>query len=534
MPGKSFPKKRALGLIALTIVSILVVAILIWPERKSGAPLNAGERPNPPSPASNQRTSASTTTTDWTARIAAASLRDLRALIQEALRLENAEQRVRVLAEIISAWMNRDARDFRRYFDTLEVLALMNAEQRDVITAALKIALTKLSAEAAMSDHVLSIVERFIGMLAKSDPAEALRWANEWLMNDARDNALVSVARAFAATQPQQAISVAGQIGNALRKMQAQAAIAEAWSKTEPEKALGWASSLPQPTERAMALNAALLSIAQTDPGTAASRLTTAQQQLAQEYAARRQADLANAGMTEADLANDPATYKEMLASGAISPSTSPDIELLADAARVIASKLAEMKPADALAWADSLGSDFLKLKSMTGLVAGWARTEPEAAFAFYQQRLSQFDEVMTAVFENWSSVSPEQAASGARQINDPAKREVAMETVVSRWASTGDVMQAAAFVDSLPLAERSDAIQLALVQALESVSPELAWKRATMITDETLSFRALKSTFAVLASEQPSLAKSLLASARLPQRYADRLTDMLRAVDSN
>jgi hypothetical protein len=104
------------------------------------------------------------------------------------------------------------------------------------------------------------------------------------------------------------------------------------------------------------------------------------------------------------------------------------------------------------------------------------------------------------------------------------------METVVSRWASTGDVVQAAAFVDRLPPAERTDMIQLALAQALEPVSPELAWKRATMISDETLSFRALKSAFAVLASEQPSVAKSLLATTRLPQRYADRLMDMLQS----
>jgi hypothetical protein len=530
IPLNYLSRRKVVVLTGLIFALALIAGMVILsPDKSTGPETTAAAKaaaPHAPAATSAPQTNGG----DWAVRIAGASLADFRRLAQEAMQLEDSSERVRILTDVLAAWLNRDPRDFRRYFDTLEVLAAMNDEQRALITAALKGSLTQLTAEAAMSDHVLSIVERFIAMLAKSDPEEALRWANQWLLNDARDNALVSVARETARLNSAQAIAVTASIQNQLRKMQAQAAIAEVWSETDIDAALAWVETLPTPTDRALAMNAALVTVAQTDPSLAASKLADAAHRMSRDYGDRRRADLAAAGLTEADEANDSATFREMVEAGTISPPTSPDVELLADAGRVIAARLAALDPADAVAWVESLGNNFLELKSLTGLFAGWAKTAPEAALALYNQRFRQYPEMLGTIFENWATAAPDRAASGAMTIPDPALRQVAIGSMIDHWTRTGEAEAAARFVEELPASDRTDSVHLALSGALAQTSPEAAWKQASMIADDATRYRAMKSAFAVLASERPSVAASLLPSSNLPAKYADRLREMLSA----
>ncbi len=467
----------------------------------------------------------------WRQRAAAASPADFRSLMNDALQIQDSALRDIAVAQIVAAWMNEDAQSFSSYFASLEVLAATDAMPHLAVLSALKKALTQLSEDAARSQYVLAIVERFVAALSKSEPEEALRWAEQFLVGGALDSALVSIARESARSSPERAQQIIAKIEAPLRRMQAMHAVGGVWAQADAARALAWAGSLEVPTERALTLNSVLLSVAQKDVALASSELFAATKKIASEYTTKRKADMAALKLTEEDLVNDPERYKEMLEAGEIAPPVSPDIELLAESARVIATRLAETDPQLAIAWADSLGHDFLRLKSITGAFAGWSRKAPAEAFAYYQRTYPEYNEMLTSVFEGWTSSNPAQAASAALAIQEPRRAQLALETVVQRWVTTADPAAVAKWVDQLPVNQRSDSVEMTLVTALSSVAPEQSWRRAQGITNGRLRYRALKSAFAVLVIEKPDLARSLLASANLEANHAERFQEMLTAV---
>jgi hypothetical protein len=250
---------------------------------------------------------------------------------------------------------------------------------------------------------------------------------------------------------------------------------------------------------------------------------------MADEYAAQYRRDLAAMNLTEADLANDREKYMEMLRAGEVPPPTSSDVELMGDAARVVASKLASEGPAAAIAWAESLENDVLWVQAVRGAVAGWSNADPAAAAAYVAANYATYPEMTTTVFDTWAEATPTEAASGTRLLDDPRLRAVATEAVAQAWAAS-DPTQAAGWVDSLPAAERSDAVLLAVATGLSTVSPVEAWHRAQEIQDPSLQYRGLKAAFATIVTQQPQVARDLLASATLNERATERLQDLLAA----
>jgi hypothetical protein len=535
MPGFKSISRRSLLIVLATVVVLLAVGGYLFSASRHRPVSQVASSAVKGSHEAEGRSekAASDRHLPWSERIQQARLKDFRALIAEALQITDEKLRDAVLAQLVAAWVNLDAKDFGKYFASLEVLAADDDAHLRIVMTALKQALTQLTPATAKSDAVMALIERFVKNLAKYDPEEAHRWAKMWLLDDTLDSSLVAVAREFAKRSPAQGRAIIAEITGPLRRMQAQTLVGGVWAETEPLAAMEWAQSLPQPTERAMTMNAVLLSVAQQDPALAASRLKETEQRLASEYETQRKRDLTANNLTEADLANDPELYKEMLAAGTITPPRSPDVELLADAGRVIASKLAETDGMAAAAWAESIEHEFLKMKTITGVAAGLAKTDPAKAVAL-AQRYGAFDEVLTTAFDSWASVSPEAAAKGTQLVEDSAKRKLALETVIKSWVAEGDPAQAAMYIDELPIAERSDTAQARIVAAMSANAPEAAWARAQTISDPTMRYRAMKSAFAVLATERPEIARNLLASTTMSSRDSERLGEMLTAVDAN
>lgn len=515
------------ALLILVAVALLVYFRTFPPVSPDGPARAAAVTPAEEAATPTDRTS-------WAQRLAAADAAEFRDLLREAFEAKDEALRQRLMTELITAWLNRDPKDFARYFASLQVYAEQNSTLRQVVMLALAEALTKLSPEAAASDHVFAILAQFVANLALTDPEAALRWARQWLLDDMLDASLVTIARELSRTNPQRAIEVAGQAGAELRRMQGYHGVAGIWAETKPEEALAWAAALRGPTERAMVLNSVLLSVSQRDPVLAATKLVEAQRQMAEEYARTRQANLAALNLTEADQANDSERYREMLSSGAIAPSSSPDIELMAASARVIAGRLAETDPAAAIAWTDSLGHDFLRKKSMAGLLDGWARTAPADALAFQRANYPQSNELLTAVFDSWGASNPQVAAQATRNLAEPANRIRALESVVNAWVLKDDPSTVAAWLDALPVGEKSDAMTSTVAAALSVTTPEQSWQRALAITNETERYRALKAAFSVLVVESPTVARGLLANASLSEKHYERLNEMLKAVGAD
>jgi len=283
-----------------------------------------------------------------------------------------------------------------------------------------------------------------------------------------------------------------------------------------------------------MVLNSVLLTISQRDPQGAATRLGEFQRQMAGEYTETRKTSLATLNLTEADLVNDPETFRELMEAGAIAPPTSPDIELMADAGRVIAARLAEIDPAAAIAWADSLGHDFLRMKSLAGLLHGWARIAPADALAFQRKNYPQSNELLTALFDSWAASSPLEAAQATRNLSDSTSRARALESVVSSWVLREDPGTVATWLDKLPAGETSDAMTATVAAALSAATPEQSWQRALSIPNEAQRYRALRAAFSLLVVERPDVTRTVLDSSPLSAKHQERLSEMLSAVGAS
>ncbi len=453
--------------------------------------------------------------------------RDFQALVEAALRIDDPSRRRAVLAAILTDWLRADAAGFEKYLMLLEV----DGRERQLAQLAdgLRDALATLEPAEATSEAVLAPLRRFVLHLTRRDADEALAWADAWLVDDYRDTALVQIAGALAQRSPTDGIAVAKAMTSPLRRMQAYATVGSVWARSDGEAAVAWASTLRGPTERAMTLNAALMAMAQTDAGAAAGHLSTAELSMAQDYYAQYLADLAAMNVTEAELANAPDVYEELANAGTLPPPTSADVELLAEAARVIAGKLALGDGAAGTAWAEALASEFLRASGVKGALAGWSQADPAAAAAFVADNYGTYREMVTAVYETWADGAPADAAAATRLLADDRLRAVATGAVVEAWA-TDEPARAARWVDGLPRAEQTDALRLTLATALSAADPEAAWDRARTIQDPSMQYRALKVAFAELVIQKPAAARELLAASNLTGKTAERLQELLAA----
>ena len=519
--------------IAAAVVTAITAGILIYRSDESSTSADGKSA----SSGSNRRkiewtAGADYNISDWLDRISDTSAKDLKSLMEEAMNLSDTALRKQVIEGIVDRWLTEDAQGFTKYWSALEV---HGADGKLALLAeALENSLTKLDEATAASDEIYVIVQRLISHLANTDPARALEWANLWLLNDAKENALVAVARTLAKTDVNRALAVIADMKSPVRRGQAVAAVAIVWASKDMNAALSWAGSLPNSIERGLALNGALLVAAQQDPVMASQSLESHARQINDDYVRERNADLTSKGLTEADLAQDSETYKEMLAAGNISLPYSADVELMADAGKVLGEKLAESDPAGAVEWASNLETDYLKLKSLSGVLEGWARTDPYAALAYLNEHFPHNNDLYASLYSSWSTADSPSAAEGALSIQDPYQRSLALETVINNWAIRGDAGAAIAFMEQLPPAEVTDGVRTAAATAISQTSPQKAWEIAQGISNENAQFRALKAAFSTLVIQNTPEASALLASTTLPEKTTDRLRDMIDAVAGN
>lgn len=429
------------------------------------------------------------------------------------------------IVALLDEWLQLDPAAIRKYLMALEVNG--DLDKLGLLAGAMTKALGGLPPDVVASPAVRDLVTRFATLLARQDPEAALQLANTFLQGDNRASTLVQVARTLAERDPAEGLRMAQQITSPLRRQQALAFVAGIWAKQDPTAVVAWASTLTVPTEQAMALNAALSAMAQTDPETAAAHLGIAERAIQEEHAIRRARDMAALGVSEADLLNAPETAQ---GDGAeVLPPNSPEAELLSEAARLIAMHLAGEQATAAIAFAESIENDFVRQAAIKGALTGWSRVDPAAAAAYAVDYKTGNTELVAAVYDIWADGAPGAAAAAAQTIGDDMLRAAAIRQVAATWA-VEEPQQAAAWLDQLPLAERSDAAMLAVVQGLAPEQPRVAFARAQEIQDPQLQYRGLKAAFTELVIRQPAAARDLLASSSFTGNTAERLEEILAA----
>lgn len=450
---------------------------------------------------------------------------EFRRKMARAMRLHDAAEREAAIAALLDEWLQLDPDAIRKYLMALEVNG--DLDKLGILAGAFAKALGDLSPSVVASPAVRDLVTRFATMLARQDPDAALELANTFLADDNRASTLVQVARTLAARDPVLGLRLAEQITSPFRRQQAFAYVAGIWAKSDPTAVVAWASGLKEPTEQAMALNAALSAMAQTDPESAAAHLVVAERTLQEEHTIRRNQTMAELGLSEADLLNAPETA-DGEAHEVVGPK-SPEAELLSEAARLTAMRLAAEQATAAIAFAESIENDFVRQSAVKGALAGWSRVDPAAAAEYAVNYQTGNAEMISAVYDIWAGSAPADAAAAALTIGDPMLRAAAIQTVAATW-SVDEPRDAARWLDQLPAAERSDAALYAVVANLAPENPVAAFRRAQAIQDPQLQYRGLKAAFTELVIRQPSAARDLLASSTFTGNTAERLEEILAA----
>ncbi len=510
---------------ALAVVLAVVAAVWLLPDR--------GRNPAPPTPPSGPGGGAllppASSPAEWDARIAGSDTEGFPALFDEAAALADDAGREQLLARLVAAWLQADAHGLMRHFMRLEVAG--DRPRLDLLAGALMEGLTGLDERLAASDAIRELIRRLVLHLARTDPETALAWANRWLLGDTRDAAFVEIARGLARADLSGALELAESIGSPLRRMQALAVVGGVWARTDLGASVDWASRRVPPTERALALNAALLAGAGANPVEAAQALAAAERTLAEEHRATLGAALAALNLTEADLANDPESYREKLAEGVLPPATSPDVELLGEAARAISRHWAGFDADAALRWAQALESDYLRVRAAKGGLTTLSLSDPATAVSRFLAGYGEHADILAAIYETWTGRDAAGAAGASLELSDPVHRRTALQAVTAAWAPAAPI-EAARWVDALPVSEKSDALVLTAVEGLASDHPAESWRRALQVADPSLRTRALRVAFSSYATAAPEEARRALSSTALPPALKERLEEMLANFD--
>jgi hypothetical protein len=420
---------------------------------------------------------------DWTAQITSTNEESYPALMDGVLRVKDEALRSRVTEFLLVKWLNAGPESYLEYLDTLEGADDEGKQAWPVLVPAFVKAVPQVTGENASSGDLEEAVLWMTDYYAEQNPTAALDWAKQWLLGDAQESALASIAGQLSKGSLDQALSVASALKSPEARADAMANIGSELGKTDPKKALEWAQGLKDPTERSAAVEEVMWSMTDSDPAAAAAQVK---------------------------LMNNPG--------------------LLENIGGSIAESLADKNPKEAVDWAEAIPAGAAQDEAVVGALSGWAKTDPKAALAYLQSKHSKNYDATEGVFEQWATSEPTAAAAEARKLADPAQQEQAVVGVVNGWLSSSGFDAAEQWVDQLPVGRQRDVASATLVDALSVEDPQPAWDRALVIKDAQVREEAILSAFSGLAQVDADAARSALSAPGLSDAERKLLKPVLDA----
>ncbi len=437
------------------------------------APSVAGTAPSS-RPATTGATAQPVTYEDWTARIDSTNDDSYPAIMDGVLRVKDAELRDRVAEFLLVKWLNASRESYLEYLDQLEGSDDEGKDAWPVLVPAFVKALPQLGESAASSDDLEEAVLWMTDYYAEQNAPAALDWAKQWLLGEAQESALATIAGQLSKTSLEQGLAVVGSIKDPNSRIDAIANIGAALGEKNPQKALEWAQALKDPSEQSAAVEEVMWAMADTNPAAAAEHV----KQL-----------------------NDP--------------------ELLQNIGSTLAEALADKDPKNAVAWAEAIPAGSAQDEAVMGALAGWAKTDPKAALNYYQAKYPKNYEAAQGIFEQWATEKPDAAADEVGRISDPTLKEHAVVGVVNGWLNADDIQAAEQWVDQLPPGRQRDMGSATLVDAMSINDPQPAWDRALGIQDAQVRQEAMLSAFSSFAQTDADSARAALGGASVSE--ADR-----------
>jgi len=429
-----------------------------------------------------------TTWEGWKTEIASAKVDSYPALMDGALRVSDPTLRAQVVEALLVTWLNADGESYLSYLDQLEGSDDEGKSAWPVLVPAFVKAVPQLNEKAASSSELEEAVQWMTDYYAEQDPPAALQWAKKWLLGDAQDSAMATIAGQIAKTSLDQAVAIAKGLSSPQARTDAMSNIGAELGKRDPAKALAWAQALTDPTEKSAAIEEVMWAMSDADPAAAAQQV--------------RQI-------------NDPA--------------------LLENISSNIAESLAAKNPAQAMQGAEAIPAGAAQDEAVSGALTGWAKTDPKAALAAFQASHSKNADAAEGIFESWATNSPAEAVAQAVQVADPAVRENAVTGAVNGWLDNGNDPQAVEqWVDHLPAGKDRDVASSVIVDSLSADEPQMAWDRALTIKDAQVRQEAVLSAFSGLAQSDASGARAAMNSPSVSPEEKKLLQPVLDATLSH
>lgn len=427
-----------------------------------------------------------TTLEGWNQQIATANLESYPALMDGVLRIGDPAMRGQVTETLLLKWLNADRETYLVYLDQLESSPDEGKGAWPILVPAFVNVVPKLGEAAVQSPELEEAVQWMTDYYAEQNPDAALAWSRKWLLGDAQESAMATIAGQFAKTSLSKAEELARSIPTPSARLDALANIAAELGKQEPEKALAWARALKDPDEKAAAIEEVMWSMADANPEAAAQQVQAM---------------------------NDP--------------------EMLQNIGSTIAESLAAGNPQRGIAWAESVPAGASRDEAIVGAISGWAKKDPQAAFAYFQSKQSGNADAAEGLFEQWASNDPKTAADQARQLAGPEVREKAYTGIVNGWLNGADSASVEQWVDQLPPGKDRDVASATLVDAFGVNEPQAAWDRALTIKDTQVRQDAVLSAFSSLVQSDESAARTVLNSNVLTAQEKKILTPILESVSA-
>ncbi len=423
-----------------------------------------------------------TSAADWEALIASAPAKQFAKLMKRALTISDATTRQQIVQALVVRWLDTDQESFLDFMDDLEFSESEGREVWPILVPAFAEALPGVSEKAASTPELDEIVQWIVEYYAEIDPAKALAWSKQWLLGDSLEAGMATIAGEMANRSPAEAMKILESIKSPDSRIDAVENIAGVMGAGDPVAALAWARSLPDEAERAAAVEEVLWSMSESNPEEAAKQLAGAK-----------------------------------------------DVSDIEGVSSSIAEEWAMKDHGKALSWAESLPDGAARTQAVQGALAGWAESDPVAAFNYYQANHGSNLETAEWIFESWAFTSPDQAAAQARAITDPKMREQAVTGVVNGWLNEGSTRAVSQWVDALPPGRERDKASHVLVDTLSFDEPRPAWDRALAIHEPDIRGQAIQSAFAGLVDKDPSAARSALDQANLTPAERAALAPLLQ-----
>lgn len=523
----------------LLLIAIAAILLFIIPSRwKQGSEDSTAKFFNDPSASEIHNTPFSERkviphaipSDEWPQLFADHNLHDPSGAIESLLTIQDSTERAKAFGSMISRWILENPRALLDYLDSKALAAELGEAEWGSLLHDLGEGLSYVKEPAASSTELAAAIRRIIHGMAEENPDQALSWAEEWLLDDALDQARATVAGKLAATSPDQAIELISTITSQVRRHEAINLTSRAMAEIAPERALQWSQSLNNETESSLAVNGTLVTLSATDPVKASEIFSEFSKKLYQSHTQRLNSEKANLladGYTKStdELGNEVFIKGDQEVH--FSP-LNPETELMREAIGQIARDMSTANPATALAWAQQLPEGVLRYRGMEAAVLGAAETTPQVALQQMREVFPSQTGPAEALFQIWATENPTQALQAISQLNGTQK-DAAITGVTAGWLDHGEKYTTVRqWAGTLPKGNGRDNALLELVQTASLEFPEETWADALEISNDQKRLQAIKVALPALIRKNPQLAHASANSRSFSQNEKALIERML------